>query len=839
MRSTINTLAALLFLITVPVWAQPKPPFSPKLTVPPGKKKPAPPPSKPATKDIVLPAPHKHDEGHKKGVLLDLNFDKMDILDVIKWISEWTDRNFIIPERGIQGKITILSPVKVTVDEAYQAFLAALDANGLALYQVGKYYKLGPKAELKKASIPTYLPDDTAPIPLDERFITKLIKLSYIEADPARNVLAPFLGKDGEIVTFPTSTLIITDTALNLHRLERILDQIDAPGGSDEVRVVQVEYASAQEVAQKLNEIFAKQGGAPGGASRIGIAEAIPPGGIAHPGAPSSTNAAAGQSEGGAVSVYKILPDERTNKLIIIASPRSFDRILALLKKLDVPTSGEGQVHVYYLENAKAEEISATLQALEQGTRGKGAPAAPGAGARANAAAELFSGEVKITADKATNSLVIIASSSDYRTLSKVIERLDLRRRQVFVEAVIMEVNLSDDTKLGISAHGGAVIPDVTVRGQTGPVPIVLGSEPGNPGGSLSLASLLGLGGFLAGVQGPAVSTALGINIPSFGFILNAAQSDSDVNVLSTPHILTSDNQEAEITVGQNVPFISGAAPQLSGLSSLAGAAGTTGTNPLAALGGLGLGGIGGLFPQVQRTNVELKLKIKPQINESDFVRMEVDEQTEEIASISPSLGPTTAKRSAKTTIVARDQQTVVIGGLVQDRVSHSVDKIPILGSIPVLGWLFRNDTEKKQKTNLLLFLTPYIIRDQADFRRIFEQKMKEREEFVRRFYGESAAYKVTIDYSRKKGPITDVVQTIDRELGKIENGGSSGTVIGHKPTPRGNPEGVPMPPGSQPPKETQQPVVQPPPAPAPSPADPQHLPGGAEPDEDDIDHGR
>ena len=740
----------------------------------------------------ALPEPKKHDASvGRKDVKLDLHFDKAPILDVVKWISDWTDKNFIIPDRGISGNITIWSPVKVTPDEAYAAFLAALDANGLAVYPVGKYFKLGTKQDVKKGNMAVYTADDTGPLPLDERFVTKVVKLNYIEGEQAKAVLNNFVGKDGDFqsVAFSPQTVIITDTALNIHRLEKILDQIDAPGGSDEIRVLQVEYAGAQEIAQKLTDIFQKQGG-PGGAAggaRIGFAEpaVAQPVGMATPG---------GQPGGpgqGAVTVTKILPDERTNKIIVIASPRAFDRIASLLKQLDVPTSGEGQVHVYYLENAKAEEISATLQALEQGGRGKGATAPGGK----SASAELFSGEVKVTADKSTNSLVIVAQQNDYRSLTKVIEKLDLRRRQVFVEAVIMEVNLKGENKLGVSTHAGAVIPDVSIRGQHGPVPIIIGSEPDSPGESLSLASLLSLGGFLAGVQGPAVSTALNINLPSFGFILNASQTDSDVNVLSTPHILTSDNQEAEITVGQNVPFLTNSTGALSSLSGLAGAAGVGGNTGapggiggLGALGGLGsFGGLGGLFPQVQRQNVELKLKIKPQINESDYIRMEVEEQTEEIASVDPNLGPTTAKRSAKTTIVAKDQQTVVIGGLVQERATNAVTKTPILGSIPIIGWLFRNSSVLKQKTNLLLFLTPYIIRDQADFRRIFEQKMKEREEFVRRFYGETSEYKVAIDYTRKIGPLTDVVKTIDKGLARPENGGTDGSVIGPaRKLPRG-----------------------------------------------------
>jgi general secretion pathway protein D len=255
--------------------------------------------------------------------------------------------------------------------------------------------------------------------------------------------------------------------------------------------------------------------------------------------------------------------------------------------------------------------------------------------------------------------------------------------------------------------------------------------------------------------------------------LVQALETNGATNVISTPHILTTNNEEAEITVGQNVPFQSGFS--LGGLGALGASSAlgssTTGTTGLGALGGLGLGSLP--IGQIQRQNVELKLKLKPQINSGDYVRLTVDESTEEIASTDPILGPTTSKRSAKTVIVAKDQETVVIGGLMQDRVIKSSNKTPVLGDIPLLGWLFRYDTTTKQKVNLLLFLTPYIIRDASDFRTIFERKMKEREEFVERFYGDSVNYHVPIDYERKSGPLGALTVNLRREQNKIENGGS------------------------------------------------------------------
>jgi len=319
------------------------------------------------------------------------------------------------------------------------------------------------------------------------------------------------------------------------------------------------------------------------------------------------------------------------------------------------------------------------------------------------------------------------------------------------------------------------------------------------------------------------------------------------VNVISTPHVIMTDNTEGEITVGQNVPFQAAYAPTASALTSLTGT-GTTGTTSTAQASLLGLGGLGSLYAPIQRQNVELRLRIKPQINESDYVRLDVDEQTEEIASVDKQLGPTTSKRSAKTTVVAKDQETVVLGGLIQERNLRNVQKVPVLGSLPLLGWLFRNESTKKTKTNLLLFLTPYIIRDQSDYRRIFERKMAERAEFVKRFYGEETQYEAAVDYDRKPGPLSRVRRGVQQELSRYENGGPGSPderVIrpgqryappemdkgGFAPVPRLAPAPAPLP---AEPKQEPTPGVQTPPEQQQEPPDlEQAPPGEATPPED------
>jgi general secretion pathway protein D len=759
---------------------RPPPPATGAQTPATGARTTAPAPAPARNTEPTAATPVDKKEAGRNARTVVMNFDKRDLVEVIQFVANFTQRNFILPER-VSGKITILSNSPIPADEVWNVFTAALDANNWAVYPVGRYWKLSEKKQSARANIPTYLEPGQEP-PASEQMVTKLFKLRFVEADQMRNTLNQFTSRDSDFQIFPPDTLIVSDLGLNMRRLERLVEALDQPGGSEEIHIVQVQFAGAQALAQKLTEIFAaQQGTKPGGQRQLGVAEPLQPGvpqiGIQQQLPPG------GVQGGGPVTVSKIIAEERTNKLIVITSARSFQRVAELIKQLDVPAGGGG-VNVYYLSNAKAEDMATTLQALAQGAAAAKRPGGPGGPGGAISAppgvvtqvsggavsADLFSGEVKVTADKNTNSLVIIASASDYRNMLKVIERLDVQRRQVFVEAVIMEVNLQSESDLGVSAHAGTIIDNLNFRGAQGSAPLVLGSELGGLSSLGGVTALGTLGGFLAGLQGPPITVPGGLTLPSFAVLLNALQSSSDVNVISTPHVLMTDNTEGEVTVGQNVPFQAGYNPTTSALGSLG--TGTTGTTGIGGLGGLGLGGLGSLYAPIQRQNVELRLRIKPQINEGEYVRLEVDEQTEEIASIDKQLGPTTSKRSAKTTVVAKDQETVVLGGLIQERTLKSVQKIPVLGSIPVLGFLFRNEQTKKTKTNLLLFLTPYIIRDPSDYRRIFERKMAERAEFVKRFSGEDTTYEAAIDYSKKPGPLMRVRRAIDFEMSRPENGG-------------------------------------------------------------------
>jgi general secretion pathway protein D len=702
-----------------------------------------------------------------------LSFNKAELVDVLEQASRWTCRNFIYTDEIARGKITLLSKTPVNADEAYAAFLATLSANNIAIYATGRYYKLIRIGDAKKAPIPTYTGEHSE-APALEQPITKLIRVTT-DADQMKGILSGFLSPQGaDIQSIPPDLLIVTDIGLNIRRLEKMIEAIDRPGMGDQVRFIQLRWAPAKEIAEKLNQIF-QQAPAAGRAKRPGISAA------SAPPAPGVVNPNPGAPTGGEVSVTKIMAEERSNKLIVIADDRSFAKVQELVAQLDVPTAGEGGIHVVFLRNASAEDIATTLSALAQGKSSARTPggavspppgmpaAAPATGPAGATTANILSGEVKVTADKSQNALVIQAGGSDFVALSRIIDKLDRPRRQVFVEAVIMEVSLSDSTQFGVGAHG--FLP-VDVAGKSSVLPLV--SAPGRVNSlglnsQAGLQSLVSLGGFLTGLAGPTsgeFKALTGLDFPSIGLVIQALQSNSDVNVLSTPHVLAGDNEESEISVGQNVPFPSGAAN--TGLSSLLSSTGTG-----SAVGSiLGTGGLGSLYTPIQRQNVELKLKIKPQINEGDNVRLHIEEQTEEIASTDPVLGPTTSKRSVKTQVVVRDQSTIVIGGLIQERSTKSVKKIPLLGSLPIIGWLFRDTVTSKQKTNLLLFLTPYIIRDESDYRRIFERKRKEQQDFIEAFYGTKAKYDVAIEWDRKAGPFARIHRAVNEETQRLENGG-------------------------------------------------------------------
>jgi general secretion pathway protein D len=705
------------------------------------------------------------------------NFGPDDVQKLVKTISKITCKNFILTQKIRSQDFEILTNYPVSRNEIWRAFLSALEAQDITVTKVGSYYKLIQATAAIRQNAELYGSEEN--YPLEDKIITKIVRVRYGDVANVVNKLNPFKSAPGGQI-YPlegSGAVIITDFGPIVKKLERILQEIDKPGALEQVHVVPVQYASASEVAEKLTQIFEPD-----------TATTRAP-------TPRRTNASAKQQdqeaqpaasateEGpatGPLSVSKILSDDRTNKLIIIASEQALKQILALMSELDVPEDGtQGQIHVVRLRHADAEEISSTLASLAQGTGNQAQGQTPAQRRRAAAnnanntgggSAALFQGEVRVTADSATNSLVITASKSDFASMQRVIAQLDVPRFQVFVEAVIMEVSTSNDRTLGVSWYGGAA---PTIGGEQSPV--LFGSNPtqelnalaasANP---LTLATLLGAAGSIRGPTLEGTEDIIQGGIPALGAVINALQSENDVNVVSTPHLLTVDNEEAEIQVNEQRPFPSGLT--LGGLGNLAGGAagGAGGLGAAGNLGGLGLGSV-----SFNREDIGLTLKLRPQINDEDYVRLEIEQELSDVAGIDQVTGQViTSNRSAQTVVVVRNQDSVVIGGLVRDRETRDESKVPLFGDIPLLGFLFKRQQKTVSKVNLILILTPYIIRGPDDFRKIFERKMEEREEFVNRFYGTSVEYRAAIDWDRKVGPLAAYRLQMRSEMRKAENDG-------------------------------------------------------------------
>jgi general secretion pathway protein D len=708
----------------------------------------------------------------KRVVKLNLKPDT-ELGDLIAWISSITCKQFLLPGTipSNSKKVTIVAPELITPEEAYRLFLGALDSVGLTVQPSGKVLRIIETVKAKSGPIPLYGEDSD--LPQNESYVTRLIHVENADPNEVATVFGRLKGEQGDVIVYaPQNALIVTDLASNITRMMHILKEIDQPGAGEKVWIIGIKNTSASDMAQRLGEIFqvAKLGG------KNGTTSAPPPGAQGHLKVGDLTTE---------MMISKIIPDERSNQLIVIANERAYARVLTLVKKLDLPIEGgDGRIHIYYCENANCDELAQTIGAVtgiavsgagasRSRSRGNTSTPTPAPGATSGQPLQganlLFEGEVRINFDRPTNSLIIVSSLKDYQSLRRVIERLDSPRKQVFVEAMILEVTLDKERDLGASWHG--VLPK-SLFGMSSPSLIVGGLNPSN---TLVPTNALGdtmLAGILGPVLTPAEAAGLGsaatstVDIPSFGVLINALQTNNDVDVLSNPHLLIMNNEDGEISVGQRVPFP---------VSTLG--LGGSGAGAAGALGGLGGLGLGGIFPQVQREKVALEMKLTPHVNEHDIIRLEVDEKISELAPGSSNLGPSTSERTAKTIVVAKDQQTILIGGLMSDKVIKSTTKIPLLGDIPILGFFFRTSTNHVVKTNLIIALTPYVINDQSDLRRVLEKKMKERREFVERFGGEERPnLESEVDYRRKRGMLEEInraakeIETEEKEMQDIRN---------------------------------------------------------------------
>lgn len=715
------------------------------------------------------------------GTRITFNLEDAGLTELVRLISQITGRRFILPSKTRDIKATVFAPTQVTAAEAYQAFLSILEINGLSVVPSGRYLKIVESAGIEKQPLTTYAPGEATPV--DDRYITRMHRLENVTAEDTAQLLGRFSSSEGSITAYaPTNTLIITDTGSNIRRMMNILENIDVPRTGEQVWIEPVFYANASELAATLNEMF------PAGQSTGSKPPSHSPSSGSSPSArsskssgdsgPTTVGARAGDSR-----VTKILADERSNSLIIVATEQAYMRMLEIIRELDKSFEGEGRIHIHYLQHGDSEQIAKTLSELAGSTSGsrpsRGGKGGSDAAAAQPATSAEFEGAIKITAHPANNALVITASMHDYVTLRPIIEKLDQRRRQVFIEAVIMDLTVDRSRQLGMAFHGG--IANQPEDGSLG----VLGWQANK---TVNFDPTL-LTGLAVGVRGPEVQTAqnIGLTLPAFGVALTAMANSSDANILATPHLIAMDNEEAEISIGENVPL------QTSGLgginpAALSGAAGGQ-QNAAGALGGLGaLGALGGFgLGAVPRQDVGTTIRITPHINDDNEIRLEIQEEISEAgASTEGTLGVRSiTKRTAKTQLAVRDQETVVIGGLMRDTLSTSETKVPILGDIPLLGALFRNTKRQTRKSNLLLFLTPYVVREPADLRAIFERKMRERQEFLDRYMVFSDDdYTPPMDYSRTRGLLAEMVSEITtiREEHRLYEEAQSKPQLEHNP---------------------------------------------------------
>ncbi|MGB5539908.1 MAG: type II secretion system secretin GspD [Gammaproteobacteria bacterium] len=572
-----------------------------------------------------------------------LNLKDADIGALISTVAEVADKNFIVDPR-VKGKVTVISSRPMSSDEVYQVFLSILKVHGFAAVPTGEVIKIIPDVNAKQDSIPTTT--DREPGTGDE-MVTRVIQVDNVAAAQLVPILRPLVPQQGHLAAYPaTNVLIISDRANNVERLVSIIRRIDQVSDS-EIEVIPLAHASANEVVRVLTSL---------------------------------TRASAAGKAAGGVSEQVLVADERTNSVLLGGERAERLRLRAIISHLDTPLDSGGNTDVIYLRYADAKDIVSVLMGVgkigeQDAAQGKAVSAARGS--------------FDIQADESTNALVISAPPDIMRTLRRVISQLDIRKAQVLVEAVIAEVSDTAARELGVQW----LFAD-TQGGQT-PVGVVNFTNSGSPITDVANAVVdVANGGSLPSVAG---NVLLGFgdvakNQFSYAAVINALASDTGSNILSTPTLVTLDNEEAEIVIGENVPFLTGSFTS-TGASDGA-------TNP---------------FQTIQREDVGITLKIKPKINEGDALRLDIEQEVSSIAdSVAGAADLITKKRSIKTNVMVDDGQIVVLGGLIDERIGESVQKVPLLGDIPLLGLLFKSRTADVTRQNLMVFIHPVILRDSS-----------------------------------------------------------------------------------------------------------------------------
>lgn len=654
-----------------------------------------------------------------KDASTEINVKNADIAAIVKVFSKKTKRNYILDE-NVRGKVSIYLPGKVTSDEALQILESVLALKGFTTVPVSKnLWKIIPAKDAKGATIPTKLSSDgnvTAAI------VTRLVNLKYVNAEDMQQIVSQMISPNGIVNAYTgTNALIIIDSEDNVVRLLDIINNLDVPFTSQEMTIVPIKYAEATDIAEKLKEILTDE-------KNNTTASNLPNGNMPprflgqnrmpqpNHGAPAQGGAMAninGKTVSSRVKEPKIIADERTNSIILLADDETTVRIKALIDQLDsqVDLSGN-RYYVYRCQHANADDLAQVLSGLSSGSSSNSGNT-PNPGLKKNnnegknktqerltnqsrqlgtsrlssksddgVQSATLGEDVSITADAATNSLIISASKTDYKKILNLLAELDVKRRQVLVEAMLLEVGINDTTTNGMEwmTSNGGKDGGFFATNTTGSLQELF-KNPDN------------LSGFTMAAASSGSLTLGNIKIPSQSVLLEAASVSSNANVLSAPNILTADNEEAEIVVGQNVPFLASTSTSSDNLNNT--------------------------FNQIDRQDVGITLRITPRISEGDFVTLKVFTEVSSVvtATANSTLGPTTTVRTSETTVIAKDNQMIVTGGLISDNNSTSEDGVPFLKDIPILGHAFKKSTNAFDKTNLLIFITPRIIRDQFDAR--------------------------------------------------------------------------------------------------------------------------
>ena len=697
-----------------------------------------------------------------------------ELKDLITWVMGFTCKNFILDPRIVSTgkKVTVIAPNKMTPQDAYRLFLVALSTMGLTVIPKGNVLRIVESATAKSETLPILKKGGVAD---EDQMVRYILQPSYAQVETVRGALDSIRSSAGS-VTAAGSMLIITDYASQVRDMMTLAHALDVPGNNEGVYTIPVLHSDATQLATKLNEILgitpAGQGGtAAAGQQRRGPAP--PPAPNATPATGGATGAAGTAAEQSSSLPSKIIVDDRTNTLIVVSSEAGYLRVKSLVDRLDIllDTEGGSAIRVYPLENALAKDLAQTLNnALSNGqnrnttpgqggqpgqntqNRGPGqAPNAP-AGPAGDLGAAL-EGQVRVTNDDPTNSLIVMSSGRDYLAIKDVIRRLDKPRHQIFIEALILEVLLDKTQDLGTAAHGGLPI-------SNGNSLVLGGVETGTLNSLSPATSLSSLTGLLGGLVGSPLTnsqTFLGTSIPSYGILFQALATIGNTQILSAPNIIAIDNEKAEFSVGNNIPYQAGL-----------------------SFGGIGSGAspVGSIGQNIQREDLTLELNITPHISNNDSVRLEVEQNAKDLGSTSTSLGPTWTERKLKTQVIVHDQESVVIGGLIEERQIDTITKVPLLGDIPLLGYLFKYSTSEKKKTDLIILLTPYIINDQLDLENIRQRKLREYREFTASFSNlNEAKYETKVDYRRKRG----LVEEINRSIQSVEEDQEQLNAAGHR----------------------------------------------------------